>query len=327
MIMQPRSTSALRSKTIRAAFSACFVAFGTASAMAQGSPPAATPVGAAASAIEAKLNAAVKEFSRDPRFKGLSQRQIRDRVEFVAGNVIFATVHEVGHMVITELGLPVLGREEDAADSYAVVTMLKVGDNLSDNILIQSARGWFMSDARAKKQKATVVFYDAHGLDRQRAYNIVCLMVGSDPERFSKVADLTKMPEERQGTCQGDFSNASWSWEKALAPHIRKPDQVIIPVDVKYGETKKLEVFARGFKEIRLLEIFAEHISDRFVLRGPITLEMLECGEPNAHWDLSARKIFVCYELAADFTDLYRFGGSRSMSKTSAAERSVSRKR
>ena len=134
----------------------------------------------------------------------------------MTGNVIFAMVHEVGHMVVTELGLPVLGREEDAADSYAVVTMLKVGDTLSDNILIQSARGWFMSDARAKKQKATVVFYDVHGLDRQRAYNIVCLMVGSDPERFSKVADLTKMPEERQGTCQGDFSNASWSWEKAL---------------------------------------------------------------------------------------------------------------
>jgi hypothetical protein len=311
----------------RALFGACMVCFGAISAAAQGSPPAATPVGAAASAIEAKLNAAVKEFSRDPRFKGLSQRQIRDRVEFVAGNVIFATVHEVGHMVITELGLPVLGREEDAADSYAVVTMLKVGDNLSDDILIQSARGWFMSDARAKKQKATVVFYDAHGLDRQRAYNIVCLMVGSDPERFSKVADLTKMPEERQGTCQGDFSNASWSWEKALAPHIRKPDQAKTPVDVKYGETKKLEVFARGFKEIRLLETFAEHISDRFVLRGRITLEMLECGEPNAHWDLSARKIFVCYELAADFADLYRFGGSRSMSKTSAAERSVSRKR
>ena len=160
MIMQSRSMSALRSKVIRAAFGVCFVGFGTASATAQGSPPAATPLGAAASAIEAKLNAAVKEFSHDPRFKGLSQQQIRDRVEFVTGNVIFATVHEVGHMVVTELGLPVLGREEDAADSYAVVTMLKVGDTLSDNILIQSARGWFMSDARAKKQKATVVFYD-----------------------------------------------------------------------------------------------------------------------------------------------------------------------
>lgn len=302
-------------------FGACIACLAAAPAAAQ--TPPASPGGSATGQVEARLNAVVKEFSHDPRFKGQSEEQIRDRIEFIAGNMIFATVHEVGHMVITELGLPVLGREEDAADSYAVTTMLKVGDNLSDNILIQSARGWFMSDARAKKQKAAMLFYDEHGLDRQRAYNIVCLMVGSDPERFSKAADITKMPEERQGTCQGDFSNASWSWDKALAPHIRKPDQTKIPVEVKYGESQKFGIYVRGFKEIRFLEILAAHISDRFVLRGPISLEMLECGEPNAHWDLSARKIFVCYELAVDFAELYRFGGSQSMSKTSAAERSA----
>lgn len=326
MTARPRPSSLLMSQMVRSVFGACIACLGVTAAAAQGTP-AAKPAPAATSPVEARLDTVVKDFSRDPRFKGLSEAQIRDRIEFVAGNVIFATVHEVGHMVITELGLPVLGREEDAADSYAVTTMLKVGDNLSDRILIQSARGWFMSDARAKKQKASLVFYDEHGLDRQRAYNIVCLMVGSDPERFSKAADLTKMPEERQGTCQGDFSNASWSWEKALAPHIRKPDQAKTSVEVKYGESEKNGVYVRGFKEIRFLEIFADHISDRFVLRGPITLEMLECGEPNAHWDLSARKIFVCYELAADFADLYRFGGRQTLSKAEAAERSVSRKK
>jgi Putative metallopeptidase len=290
-----------------------------ASAAAQAQP--ATPGGTATGQIETRLNAAVKEFSHDPRFKGQSQEQIRDRIEFIVGNVIFATLHEVGHMVISEMGLPVLGREEDAADAFAVVAGLKVNNAVSDNILIQSARGWFVSDRRAKKQKAPLVFYDEHGLDQQRAYNIVCLMVGGNREKFSKAAELTKMPEERQATCQSDYSNASWSWDKALAPHIRKPDQTRIAVAVKYGETQKFEVFARGFKEIRLLELLAEHISDRYVLRGPIGVEALECGEPNARWDLSARKIFVCYELAAEFGDLYRFGGQQSLSKAKAAER------
>jgi hypothetical protein len=240
--------------------------------------------------------------------------------------VIFATLHEVGHMVIAEMGLPVLGREEDAADAFAVIAGLKVNNEVSDNILIQSARGWFMSDRRAKKQKAPLVFYDEHGLDQQRAYNIVCLMVGGNPEKFSKAADLTKMPDERQGTCQSDYSNASWSWDKALAPHIRKPDQAKIPVNVKYNETSRFEVFAKGFKEIRLLELLAEHISDRYVLRGPIGVEALDCGEPNARWDLSARKIFICYELAAEFGELYRFGGQDSLSKAKAAERSARRR-
>jgi len=152
-------------------------------------------------------------------------------------------------------------------------------------------------------------------------------LVGGNPEKLSKAADLTRMPEQRQGTCQSDFSNASWSWEKALAPNIRKPDQAKIPVDGKYGETKKLEAFARGFREIRLLKILAEHISDRYVVRGSIGLEAMECGEPNAHWDLTARKIFVCYGFAAEFADLYRFGGSQTMSKAKAAARNASRKR
>src|SRR5262249_17238816 len=97
---------------------ACVACFGTAAAMAQ-TPPAPAP-GGASGQVAAKLDAVVKEFSHDPRFKGQSQEQIRDRIEFIVGNVIFATFHEVGHMVIAEMGLPVLGREEDAADSFAV---------------------------------------------------------------------------------------------------------------------------------------------------------------------------------------------------------------
>src|SRR4029077_10687100 len=116
---------------------------------------------------------------------------------------------------------------------------------LSDRVLTQSARGWFMSDRRAKKEKVKMVFYDEHGLDSQRAYNIVCLMVGSNPQKFDDLASVTKLPEERRGTCQGDYSNASWSWEKVLPPHIRKPDQPKIAVEVKYAETSKYQVFAK----------------------------------------------------------------------------------
>jgi hypothetical protein len=86
-----------------------------------------------------------------------------------------------------------------------VLTGLKLSGGLSDRILKQSARGWFMSDQRNQKQKIKMVFYDEHGLDRQRAYNIVCMMVGGNPEKFSDLADTTKLPDERQGTCQGDL--------------------------------------------------------------------------------------------------------------------------
>ena len=136
------------------------IAVGVGTALAQtAAPQTAQPSGE----LETKLNEVVKEFAREPRFKNMTEQQVRDRIEFVAGNVIFATVHEVGHMLVTEMGLPVLGREEDAVDAFAVLTGLKLAGGLSDRILTQSARGWFMSDQRNQKQKVKMVFYDEHG--------------------------------------------------------------------------------------------------------------------------------------------------------------------
>src|SRR5687768_12673118 len=57
-----------------------------------------------AKGFEARLDAAVASLASDPRFKGLSEAQRRDRIEFVVGNVLFALMHEVGHMAISEMG-------------------------------------------------------------------------------------------------------------------------------------------------------------------------------------------------------------------------------
>ena len=257
-------------------------------------------------ALEQRVDAAVRMLASEPRFKGATEQERRERIEFVAGNVLFALVHEVGHMLIAEMGLPVLGREEDAADAFATITGLKMGDAFSTRVLIASARGWFLSDKRNQKENIQMVYYDEHGLDRQRAYNIVCLMVGSNPEKFDQLAEMTQLPPERRSTCQGDYSNASWSWEKALAPHIRKEGQPKTAISVSYQDSEEFELFARGFKNLRILEEVAEHLSDRYVWRRPVALEMTSCNEPAARWDLSLQKIIVCYELAADFARLYR---------------------
>jgi hypothetical protein len=269
--------------------------------------PAIAQTAAATSPFEVKVTEAVRVLADEPRFKGLTEQQRRDRIEFVAGNVLFALVHEVGHMLIAEMGLPVLGREEDAADAFATITGLKMGDAFSDRVLIASARGWFLSDRRNQKENIQTVFYDEHGLDKQRAYNIVCLMVGSDPEKFEPLATMTKLPPERQASCQGDFSNASWSWNKALEPHVRKSEQPKMKIGTVYrGSGDKYEIFSRGFRHMMILETVAEHLSDRFVWRRPINLEMTTCNEPAARWDLQTQKIVVCYELGADFAQLYR---------------------
>ena len=142
-------------------------------------------------------------FQSDPRYsRGKTPQQIRDSAEFVTGNVLFVLGHETGHALISEFGLPVLGREEDAANSLAAIVAIKMANSFADRVVVNAARGWFLSDQRDRKEGVQNSFYDEHGMDLQRAYNIVCLLVGGQREKFKGLADEVKLPEERQNTCR-----------------------------------------------------------------------------------------------------------------------------
>src|SRR5690349_24698059 len=132
--------------------------------------------------------------------------QQRDQlIGFVIGNTLFTLTHELGHGVIGEFNLPVLGREEDAADAFATLALLYVGSDFAHRVLEDAARGLLTLAARDMKLGHEPAFYDEHGLDQQRAYQIVCFMVGSDPKAFRAVADQAKLPQERQDSCRGDY--------------------------------------------------------------------------------------------------------------------------
>jgi hypothetical protein len=259
-----------------------------------------------------RLDKAAEAMRGIPRLKSMTHDRRKALVEFVTGNTLFVLVHELGHAVISEMRLPVLGREEDAADAFGAVVALEMKTHFSERVLIEAAKGWFLSDRRNKKEGNAMEFYDAHGLDLQRAYNIVCLIVGSDPKRFKVLADETKLPEDRQETCQGDYSNASWSWDTILKPHLRQPDQPKTAITVHYSEpTEKHLPMFESFKNMRMLEALAERSSDRLVWPKPFTMEARSCDEPNAHWDGPNRTLFFCYELAMDFARLYMDYGDR----------------
>ncbi len=88
-----------------------------------------------------------------------------------------------------------------------------------------------------------------------------------------------------------------------------------------YGPAEgKLEITAQASASIRLLETVAEQAANNFAWPKPFTLEMQSCGDPNARWSLSTRKLTLCYELGADFADLYRaYGDARADNSKIAA--------
>ncbi|MFW2405613.1 MAG: DUF4344 domain-containing metallopeptidase [Gammaproteobacteria bacterium] len=106
----------------------------------------------------------------------------RSRESFILGNLEFALLHEIAHILIAEFDIPVLGPEEQAAD-YIAITMLIRADGF-DIERADRARAFLVSTAEAfemaweigKARKVELPFWDAHGLGIQRFYQIVCLI-------------------------------------------------------------------------------------------------------------------------------------------------------
>jgi hypothetical protein len=273
--------------------------FGTGPLLAQAAPPTAPSFAERVAETERAL------VEHEPGLHRFPPHKRKALIEFVIGNLLFVSTHELGHGVLAELELPNLAHDEDAADNFAILTTLKVGNSFSDSVLVEATNGWYLADLRDKHTGEKPAYYDSHGMNLQRGYQIICMMVGSHPERFKELADRAEMPEDRQVSCKGDFTFAAWSWEALLKPHLRAPDAPKQKIELTYGDAEgKLAVYARTFRDIKFLETLAEHVGERYACPSPFAIEMVSCGEVGASWH--SRKLKICYEMAQEFAELYR---------------------
>jgi hypothetical protein len=258
---------------------------------------------------EERLERAVEAISTHARVRDVPRGKLKATTEFVLGNTLFALLHEMAHGLISDLGLPVLGHEEDAADAFATVTMLEMKSEFTHRILVNAVRSWMISDRRSRENGEPAIYYDAHGLDLQRAYSVICLMVGSDPEQFDDLANEANMPEDRRVSCQGDYSNASWSWANALKPYLLSPGQEPVQYSVEYGTAEgSLDIFERALRASGIMEHVA-WFAGRYAWRHGFNVQATTCGESGATWSIPDRKAILCYELADEFVQLYQAHG------------------
>jgi uncharacterized membrane protein YgdD (TMEM256/DUF423 family) len=60
-----------------------------------------------------------------------------NELHFISANAEFTLLHEMGHLLINELQLPVLGSEEDAADQLGFMGLFLFATNTATAILRQ----------------------------------------------------------------------------------------------------------------------------------------------------------------------------------------------
>lgn len=129
----------------------------------------------------------------------------------------FILAHEFAHALIENFELPVLGREEDAADSIAAVVLLSVPGGAG---YAADAAAFWSAFSERQEPPALADYADAHSLDLQRSFDILCWVAGSSRRSFEEVAELGLLPESRLETCPQEYEQLVTSIDKELKPHL-----------------------------------------------------------------------------------------------------------
>jgi Putative metallopeptidase len=127
----------------------------------------------------------------------------------------FVLFHEVGHALVDQWDLPVVGREEDAVDAFSTIFMTEVV-NEGDFALAGADLFYYLA---ASHQLDEVDFADEHSFDKQRAYSIACWVYGSNPTRYGFLRQF--LPASRRVRCPDEYRKLKRAWFSFLRPHIR----------------------------------------------------------------------------------------------------------
>jgi hypothetical protein len=130
---------------------------------------------------------------------------------------VFTFYHEMAHMLIHEMDLPIVGKEEDVADQFSALLLSNAGDGGKGAIL--AAAQWFGS-SQSPESKAK--YMDEHSLNEQRAYYLVCLLHAQSPRDLSSLVKRLGFAPERLEKCKGEYRQIARSWEMMITPFLRR---------------------------------------------------------------------------------------------------------
>ena len=148
-------------------------------------------------------------------------------------------LHEVGHAVFDMLEVPVLGREEDAADYFSAYILLQFAPDDARRF-IQGVAFIYASEAKVTLDKVPEIkqFADEHGLPAQRYFNVLCIAYGSHSKLYEKAITRGELPKERAAGCDEEYKMLQRAFRKLIQPDV---DQDLWPkagarVRIKWDE-------------------------------------------------------------------------------------------
>ena len=240
---------------------------------------------------------------------------------FVLGNLEFILLHELAHVLIGDLDIPVIGSEESAADYIATAILIRAEEfdatraERARQFLLATANGLASSWDFASSAGTVIQFWDSHALTIQRFYQMICLVYGSNQEQFASLPARVGMPEARAARCPAEFERADRSLRWLLDNYGRREgDAPGAEIELVY-EPASSQVSQRAIAVIRndgMLENTIRLLHERFTIPEPFRIAFRACRQPQAMWYPQIREITFCYALLDSY---FLLGRTQSASR------------
>jgi hypothetical protein len=138
--------------------------------------------------------------------------------------VVFIFYHEAGHMLISELNLPITGREEDVADQFSAYILLDWFDTKETaefgRQVVAAAAQWF-AISKTSENNLLAAFLDEHSLNEQRFFSLLCMLYVKDPDQYAGLVSKYGFTPSRLRICRSELNQITKSWNTLLKPYAK----------------------------------------------------------------------------------------------------------
>jgi len=140
-------------------------------------------------------------------------------IDTLIGPFVDTVLHEFAHALFDYHGIPILGREEDAADQVSAYIYLQT-DKEEARRLITGTVYTYMLEVQDTDPPDMEEYADEHSTTEQRTINLVCLAYGADPELFGDLPALAGVPQYRVDICEEEYELIAFAYHKLIGPLI-----------------------------------------------------------------------------------------------------------
>jgi hypothetical protein len=154
----------------------------------------------------------VKQHSRDPAYQQV----------LINGAFVQTALHNISLGIFDVLGVPIWGREFDAADRLAALIMTQFGEDVMAATVESTTQIFQWSD----KTWTGRDFASTASPDAQRFYNYLCIAYAASPYDYDYLVRGGTLPKERAERCDGEYQQIKKAFDLRIMPFV-DPDLLV----------------------------------------------------------------------------------------------------